>query len=148
MIDMLKILESIKQHGNALAEIGKVNKETVFDALLGANIEKVLVVFDGEGDSGQIESITAYKSDTETPMTTLSVTLKAVDWNGNAQPDAAFALPEAVERLCYDFLEQEHGGWENNDGAFGEFILNVTERTVTLDFNGRYTDVHTTTHTF
>jgi len=147
-MDMDKILESIKRHSDALAEIGKVNKETVFDALRQAHIEKVIVVFDGEGDSGQIESITAYKSDSETPLPTTTVTLKAVDWNGDGQPDTALALPEAVERLCYDFLEQEHGGWENNDGAFGEFILDVTERTVSLDFNGRYTDIHTTSHTF
>ncbi len=148
MIDMVKILESIKRHRDALAEIGKLNKQTIFDSLRESHIEKVIVVFDGEGDSGQIESIIAYKSDTETPLPTPTVTLKAVDWNGDSQPDAAFPLPEAVERLCYDFLEQEHGGWENNDGAFGEFILNVIERTVSLDFNGRYSDVHTTSHTF
>src|SRR5208282_5214305 len=104
-MDMDKILESIKRHSDALAEIGKVNKETVFDALRQAHIEKVIVVFDGEGDSGQIESITAYKSDSETPLPTTTVTLKAVDWNGDGQPDTALALPEAVERLCYDFLE-------------------------------------------
>jgi hypothetical protein len=106
------------------------------------------VAFDGEGDSGQIESIIAYKSDAETPLPRHAVTLKAVDWNGVQQPDDALSLPEAVERLCYDFLEQAHGGWENNDGAFGEFILNVTDRTVSLDFSSRYTDVYTTTHTF
>jgi hypothetical protein len=57
-------------------------------------------------------------------------------------------MAEAIEQLCYDFLEQEHGGWENNDGAFGEFTFNVAERTVELEFNGRFSDFTTSSHTF
>jgi hypothetical protein len=50
--------------------------------------------------------------------------------------------------LCYDFLEEEHGGWENNDGEFGEFLLDVLKRTVELEFHGRFTDVSTSHHSF
>jgi hypothetical protein len=32
-----------------------------------------------------------------------------------------------------------HCGWENNDGAYGDFIFDVAKRTITLDFNERYT---------
>ena len=32
-------------------------------------------------------------------------------------------LSRSRRNLCYDYLEQEYGGWENNDGAFGEFAL-------------------------
>ncbi len=39
-------------------------------------------------------------------------------------------------------------GWENNDGAYGEFTLNVEQRTITLEFNGRYSDVHTSHHSY
>jgi hypothetical protein len=58
------------------------------------------------------------------------------------------SFASALETICYDFLEQEHGGWENNDGAFGEFTFNVAERTVELEFHGRYMDISTSTHTF
>ena len=71
-----------------------------------------------------------------------------VSWGNNEVTEEEKSLPDAIEHLCYDFLEQEHGGWENNDGAYGEFILDVAGRTVELDFNGRYTDVHTSTHSF
>jgi hypothetical protein len=57
-------------------------------------------------------------------------------------------LCAAIETLCYDYLEQTNGGWENNDGGFGEFIFDVAARTVELEFNGRYTDTFTTNHTF
>lgn len=71
-----------------------------------------------------------------------------MQWNSNQLTTEERSLSHGIEILCYDFLEQEHGGWENNDGAYGEFTLNVADRTVELEFNGRYTDVHTTTHTF
>ena len=57
-------------------------------------------------------------------------------------------LEEAIENLCYDYLEETHGGWENNDGGFGEFRIDVAKRTVELEFNGRFTDTCTSNHTF
>jgi hypothetical protein len=55
------------------------------------------------------------------------------------------SVEEAVVELCYGYLEQEHDGWEINDGAFGEFTLNVTELRIALNFNARFTDfVHST----
>jgi hypothetical protein len=39
-------------------------------------------------------------------------------------------LHEAIDTLCYDYLEGSHGGWENNDGAFGEFHFDVDQRRV------------------
>jgi hypothetical protein len=54
-------------------------------------------------------------------------------------------LPEAAEELCYGYLEQEHGGWENNDGGQGEFTFNVAERRIELDFNARLSDSVTPT---
>jgi hypothetical protein len=49
-------------------------------------------------------------------------------------------LREAIEELCYSYLEQDYGGWENNDGAFGEFIFDVATRKIGLEFNSRFTD--------
>jgi hypothetical protein len=43
---------------------------------------------------------------------------------------------------------QEHGGWENNDDAYGTFTFDVPERTIEPEFNGRFTDIATSHHTF
>jgi hypothetical protein len=45
-------------------------------------------------------------------------------------------------------MEQEHGGWENNDGAYGEFQINVADRTIELEFYSRYTDTQKYSHSF
>jgi hypothetical protein len=148
MVDMQSILESIEQHRKKLSETGKANKAIVFEALSAAGIDFVNVTFDGEGDSGQIENLIARKGEAQIPLSNQTVTVQSASWDGKEVTLQELSLCEAIERLCYDFLEQEHGGWENNDGAFGEFTLSVPAKTVELEFNGRYSDVHTTTHTF
>jgi hypothetical protein len=49
-------------------------------------------------------------------------------------------LSDALYQLAYDCLEEKHAGWENNEGAFGEFTFDVAARTATLDFNWRFID--------
>ena len=50
--------------------------------------------------------------------------------------------------VAYDFLSETHGGWENNDGAYGEFSFDVAARTITLDYNERYTATEFYSHEF
>lgn len=57
-------------------------------------------------------------------------------------------MKEAIERLAYDFLEETHGGWENNEGAYGDFLFDVTERTITLNYNERIDTSEYTQHVF
>jgi hypothetical protein len=147
MVDMQSILESIEQHRKTLSETTKANKAVIFEALSAAEIDLVNVTFDGEGDSGQIENIIARKGEVQIPISDQTVTVQSASWDGKEVTVREQSIGEAIEQLCYDFLEQEHGGWENNDGAFGEFTLDVEGKTVELEFNGRYTDVHTSTHT-
>ena len=148
MVDMQSILESIEQHRKTLSETTKANKAVIFEALSAAGIDLVNVTFDGEGDSGQIENIIARKGEVQIPISDQTVTVQSASWDGKEVTVREQSIGEAIEQLCYDFLEQEHGGWENNDGAFGEFTLDVEGKNVELEFNGRYSDVHTSTHTF
>jgi hypothetical protein len=83
---------------------------------------------------------------TKLPKTT--VTLASTQWGADDITTREMPLPEAVEELCYVYLEQEHDGWENNDGAFGEFTFDLEERSITLEFHARYTDTLTSDHTF
>jgi hypothetical protein len=53
-----------------------------------------------------------------------------------------------IEHLCYGLLEDHHGGWQDNDGAFSEFAFDVLARTLTLTFNARITDYDTSTQSF
>jgi len=65
MNDLDTIMSNYENHRQALAKCSEHNKGAVFDCLAAANIATVIVEFDGEGDNGQINSVTA-KRDKET----------------------------------------------------------------------------------
>ena len=82
---------------------------------------------------------------TTMPLPETPITLHQAQWDSDELGTDETTLQDAIETLCYDYLEQEHGGWMDNDGAFGEFEFDVAARTIHLEFNGRFTDVCTET---
>ena len=129
----------------ALAEANGLNKNAVFDALAAAGIATVNVTFDGEGDEGQIDNIMA---DGSPNIPQVQIELQQTAGGTGKLDSTQSTLRHAIETLCYDYLSQEQGGWENNDGAYGEFIFNVTQRSIELEFNARFSDSTLFNHTF
>jgi hypothetical protein len=123
------------------------NKNLIFAALAEAGIHGVTIDYDGSGDSGQIESIEAWNAANEKiPLpSTRKVQLASENTD---RPVDEIGLEAAVEELAWDYLYDNHCGWENNDGAFGTFVFTVPSRTITLEHNERYTDVNTSNHQF
>jgi hypothetical protein len=131
-----------------LRKASAINKTVVFDALATANITRVTAEFDGEGDSGGITSIDAVNGDQNVRLPAIKVPHQAAGWNGETLHATEHQLEEAIEHLCYQFLEQTHGGWEDNEGAYGTFVFTVAERRIELAFNGRFCDVYSHAHEF
>jgi hypothetical protein len=123
------------------------NKAILFAALAEAGIVKVSVEFDGAGDSGQIEDILSWNADGDSVPLPSGRKLQLTSLTPGNPPDET-TLQDAIETLVYDYLEETHYGWENNDGAFGTFVFDVPARTVRLEHNERYTEVNTTSHEF
>ena len=57
-------------------------------------------------------------------------------------------LAEAIETFADALLDHAHDGWENGEGAFGEFIFDVAAQTIALDFNERFVGSDNFTHEF
>ena len=149
MTDIDAFIESYEHHRKGLKNANKLNKAAVFDALAAAGIASVTVEFDGEGDSGQIGEINARAAgDLPASLPKTPVTLHRASWRSDTLSTTEQTLAEAVETLSYEYLEQEQGGWENNDGAYGFFEFDVAKRAIHLEFNGRYTDVATHDYEF
>ena len=131
------------------AELHPANKAALFAVLRDAGITGIHVHFDGYGDSGQIEGVTAFGADgTECPLPDLPVTIRKI-YFGQDEPEVlSEPLAEAIETLVYAFLESTHGGWENNEGAFGEFSFEVAAGSITLDYNERYETSEHYSHEF
>lgn len=131
----------------AQAEANERNKTIVFDALANANITTITINFDGCGDSGQIEEVSAFNGSEKSTIPQTPVKFEDVLWGSNIRHEHDdLSLSDAVENLCYGYLSQMYGGWENNDGAFGQFTFNVARRTIEFEFNGRYTEYSTDSH--
>ena len=129
-------------------EVLPANKTTLFDALAAAGITTVTVNFDGCGDSGQIEMIEAKAGDDVIPLPTVQIEIASAVWGSATIDRQTRPLEEAIEILVYDVLNQKHGGWENNDGAYGEYTFDVAERTITLDYNERHMESDHSMHWF
>ncbi|HEY3838122.1 MAG TPA: hypothetical protein VGL72_16195 [Bryobacteraceae bacterium] len=133
----------------ALSEaIHAANKDALFPVLAGAGITSILVRFDGSGDSGQIEEIDVVSGDKPVSLPAGHVTVQRANWGASEPESIECSVSDAVETLVYAFLEETHGGWENNAGAYGEFTFTVAERSIILDYNERYEDTHYTQHSF
>jgi len=98
--------------------------------LKDAGVVRVQILYDGCGDSGQIESI-AFLDDEG----------KRLD----LATKVSFTEAELME-LFYDLTQARHPGWENNDGACGEFEWDLAADTLEHTHNDRFTDYHTTEH--
>lgn len=130
------------------AELFSTNKATLFNMLEPTGVTSIIVSFDGYGDSGQIEDVEVRAGGETVSVPEAIIEIAQTVW-GQSEPDrSTVSIATAVESLAYDVLERTHGGWENNDGAYGDIVFDVAARTVTLDYNERYTASENHTHSF
>lgn len=136
------------EHERRSAELRPRNKTIVFDVLAAAGVTVVVVTFDGYGDSGQIENIEAKAGDEVAALPSGEVEIVSAVWGEAELARTTMTVRDAIERLAYDFLEETHDGWENSDGAYGDFTFDVAERTITLDYNERHMESDYSQHVF
>jgi hypothetical protein len=115
---------------------------------MAAGITRVTVTFDGAGDSGQIESIGAWSGDKAVDFPKTEIPYAALTWDDPEVEMRELSLEDVVEQMAYDFLSDTHGGWENNDGAYGEFCFDAAARCIHLEFNERFTSSELYNHEF
>jgi hypothetical protein len=124
------------------------NQSAILDSLASVGVATLIVTFDGYGDSGQIETITATGPDGEMVLPEIGISYATPGDLTSDDPVNRRQVPltDVIETLCYDLLRSTHAGWENNDGAFGDFTFDVAARTISLDHNDRYTAIESYTH--
>jgi hypothetical protein len=131
------------------AEILPYNKQVLFEALAAAGINIVTIAFDGSGDSGQFEEPVGYDAENRVvAIPTGDITVKSVDFDTGTVSERTTTAGDYIEALACDFLEETHDGWENGEGAHGEFFFALAERTITLDYNERYIEYSHHDHEF
>lgn len=147
-IDYAALEQEWREQERRAAELLEPNKSALFETLAAAGIETVTVTFDGYGDSGQIESIDARAGAETVALPSITIEIARAVWRTAEIERLTQSVHDAIETLAYGFLSQLHSGWENDDGAYGEFTFDVAERTIVLDYHERYTSSEHYSHTF
>ena len=124
------------------------NKTALFDALASARIDTVEVTFNGYADEGQIDGAVADGEGGDTDLQSIEVEIARVDWGNQIDTRQTLSVKDAIEQLVHDLLEQTYFGWQDNQGAYGEFLFDVVARSITLNFNERIETSEYTQHVF
>jgi hypothetical protein len=118
-------------------------KQAVIPLLAAAGITYVEVRFDGCGDSGAVEEITCLDAEgNDRTCPDEEVVLLPGDTNPGRIEGEEFRVADALEALTYLALERHHAGWENNDGACGDLVIEVAKDSFVLECHVRYTSTH------
>jgi hypothetical protein len=147
-IDHTALEQQWREQERRADQVRQANKVILFDALANAGIDTVTVLFDGYGDSGQIERIEAKAGAETVSLPSAKVVLARATSRSAEIEQVTCSVNEAIETLTYGFLSQLHPGWEIDDGSYGEFTFDVAERTIVLDYNERYTSSEHYSHSF
>lgn len=97
-----------------------MTKFEICNELEKLGITQVIVDYDGSGDSGQINDVVGYIKNDKVII-----------------PDE---LSSKIEDLCWNYLESNYPGWEINDGAYGQFTLDVAAKKFSVAHNSVFTD--------
>lgn len=137
----------------------KSNIDIVFDLLAGVGVESFIVLFDGGGDDGQVDSPSEFKpaNSEKKAKALLGETVEGakvsdgVRWHPGGGQETIWkedpTLQNMIESVCYETLENVAGGWEINEGSYGTFHFDVKKRKVNLDFNERVIESNLTQYT-
>ena len=124
------------------------NKTALFDALAGARVDTVEVTFNGYADSGQVDEAVIDGEGGDADLRLINIEIARVEWGNPVVVRETRSVKDAIDRLVYDLLQQTYGGWEINQGAYGDFLFDVGDRTVTLNLNERIETSEYTQHVF
>jgi hypothetical protein len=91
------------------ADVLPDNKAALFEALHAAGIHTVTVIFDGCGDSGQIESLAAFGAENAgIELPNITIRIKDVEFETSAIAVREHGVRDIVETMVYDFLQATH----------------------------------------
>ena len=140
----------------------------VWGRLEAANVRKVVLKYEGSGDSGGFEDLELMVGEDEPRVHSIPWGRDQVHgWDdlnlgtiSVSRPEYNFATREhqvvteesdlimALVGIGEDFLASKHVGWENNDGGRGEVIFDVPATECTLEHVEYYTETNEYSYKF
>jgi hypothetical protein len=85
---------------------GEITEEVFDKNFKEYSVTEIVCTYTGGGDSGYIED------------------------NGYSGDINEIRIPASFEDFMYDMLNSNFGGWENNEGGQGQFVILIEEQTI------------------
>lgn len=129
----------------------EVKLDQLWEELAKVGVERATAVYSGSGDQGSWDDLIV-KS--EQPVELLNIKIVCQEtYDVFTEAKVWETREKTVEKSLHDYvlwvadqlLEQEHDGWEINEGGFGDLVFDVAERQATLHHNYYVPETHTTT---
>lgn len=123
------------------------NRDRLLAALVTLNATNITIEYEGGGDSGDVSSVTITPDILTPRLHTETIVLCRIlrhyedgHVRHELNDDAVQSLESALKDFTHAWLEIQHGGWENNDGARGTVTINVPENRLDLEHESFYTE--------
>jgi len=131
----------------------RTNLLTICNRLRMLGISDVTASFDGGGDSGCVYEPEAHRGDgvavdQKTEFADIEIRYIRIDksydiqmqnWNISNR-EVTVSLKDALQETIEAHIDLANVDWHNNDGGFGEYVLNVAEMTYDLQINVYHTE--------
>ena len=141
---------------NEIKAVFAQNKNNILAALRTAGVKECTVNYNGSGDDGNVDEpdfgAGVVVEDVKIEQTNVTMGYDSIGGGlrrtQKAHEPRSMRLREAIVNLCYSKLEEQHGGWEDNDGAQGSFVIDVEAGTIEWHHETNYVEVETSGETF
>lgn len=105
--------------------------KSVLKYLASIGVERVDVEYDGEGDSGSIQSVEF---------------ISKSDYIFSGEILNRDKITTTIENATYAILAEQSLDWVNNDGGYGTVHINTKDLSVTINHEQRITDTESSTY--
>jgi len=139
------ILANAQEQSERRAAIRIHNKAAITAVLATHGVATVTIQFNGYGDEGQVDPASVFDAagkEIAIPDVTVEILVNRFDSEPHPSSET---LADAFATFVYNALDDLHGGWQDNEGGYGELTIDVATGKATLDFNEQYTASHNTT---
>lgn len=147
MVDSIPVTDLPFNYESEKAYIDYLKDKIIIPTLEQNKVSELVADFDGSGDSGCITNIYLKFQDYVTESTNKFIydSVKIItcehDYSSGTYSkvfvEQELVFKDVLFNLFYLYLSLVEGGWEINDGSFGEFTLKLENKVLNLDFNQR-----------
>lgn len=123
----------------------------VLSVCKASDYARIVVTFDGCGDSGQIEDMDFQFNDSMPPKHPATLSIGVFDvqegfahHEGRWEPiikQKELTLADALETVTYDILNENIPGWEINEGTSGTINYDIATGVIRCEFNERVVNI-------